>query len=94
MPHHGHAFTLVVIVGDNLSGATAVDFGTEPAMFFQFGDKAILALAPPQPKGTKVDVTVTTPNGTSPTSKADRFRYSHGHHQPGWGFGFGGMFGF
>ncbi len=77
-PHRGRPFSLVVIVGQDLANATAVDFGSQPAIFMQLGDNVIVALAPPEPSGTRVDVTVVTPGGTSATSHADRFRYRRG----------------
>ena len=69
--------TSVAIVGGNLEGATAVDFGTVPAEHFEVRSaEEILAVAPP---GTGVvNVTVTTPQGTTATASADRFVYSEG----------------
>jgi hypothetical protein len=66
--------TLVIISGSAFVGATAVDFGsTSAASFIVKSQNTIKAIAPPG-TGT-VDVTVTTPEGTSPTSPADQFSY-------------------
>jgi hypothetical protein len=67
--------TLVSIAGLGFTGATAVDFGTVPATSFTFvSDTSITAISP---AGTGVvNVTVTTPAGTSPASSADQFTYT------------------
>jgi alpha-tubulin suppressor-like RCC1 family protein len=66
--------TTVTISGTEFNGATAVKFGSsEAASFTVNSDKSISAVSPPG-TGT-VDVTVTTPGGTSATSEADRFTY-------------------
>ncbi len=59
------------------TGATAVNFGSVPASLTVYSDTAIVATAPPQAAGV-VDITVTTPSGTSATSTADRFTYATG----------------
>jgi len=64
----------VTITGEAFTGATGVWFGAAaaPAMTVDF-DSQITATSPP---GTGlVDVTVTTPGGTSATSPADQFTY-------------------
>ncbi|HLG91434.1 MAG TPA: IPT/TIG domain-containing protein [Acidimicrobiales bacterium] len=67
--------TTVTITGTNLSGASAVSFGSTAATSFTVNSSTqITATSPPEPAGT-VDVTVTTPGGTSATSSADRFSY-------------------
>jgi hypothetical protein len=67
--------TRVRIRGAHFKGATSVRFGSKPAVSFRVrSDHLIVAIAPAQPAST-VDVTVTTPNGTSPTSRADHFTY-------------------
>jgi hypothetical protein len=67
--------TRVRISGAHFRGATSVRFGSKPAVSFRVrSDHLIVAIAPAQPAGT-VDVTVTTPNGTSPISRADHFTY-------------------
>ncbi len=66
--------TQVTIDGAALQGATAVRFGSAQAQSFTVeSSTAITAVAPPG-SGT-VDVTVTTPSGTSPPTSADRFTY-------------------
>ncbi len=65
--------TQVTITGTNFTGATAVEFGSTSASFTVESHKRITAIAP---GGTgTVDVTVTTPVGTSATSAADHFTY-------------------
>jgi hypothetical protein len=69
------AETPVTITGTGLAGATSVEFGdASAASFTQSSSTSIAAIAPAGAKGT-VNVTVTTPNGTSATSKHDRFKY-------------------
>ncbi len=66
--------TDVTITGEGFGGATSVKFGSTDAMSFQVeSETQIKAVAPPG-SGT-VDVTVTTPEGASPTEDADRFAY-------------------
>ncbi len=66
----------VTISGSNFTGATAVSFGTLPATAFRVNsDSSITAVAPIAVAGT-VDVTVTTPAGTSATGTADRYTYT------------------
>ena len=68
--------TSVTISGLELTDATAVDFGTTPATTFSFkADSSQLTATSPAGTGT-VDVTVTTPEGTSITSTADQFTYT------------------
>jgi hypothetical protein len=67
---------LVTITGTNFTGASAVSFGGTPAPLFHVNsDSSITAVAPVAAAGT-VDITVTTPVGTSATSAADRFSFS------------------
>jgi hypothetical protein len=66
--------TMVTITGTGLTGATAVDFGTNPVMIASVSDTSITADSPAG-AGT-VNVTVTTPLGTSPVSTADQFTYA------------------
>jgi hypothetical protein len=67
--------TSVTVTGANFFGATAVDFGGRAASSFTVnGDDSITAVAPPDTAGP-VDVTVTTPGGTSTTNPADEFTY-------------------
>ena len=65
----------MTIYGDDLDGVTAVNFGSTPAASFGYdvyGD--LTAVSPPGVAGT-VDITVTTPIGTSDISPADQFTY-------------------
>jgi hypothetical protein len=65
---------MVTVSGANFSGATVVKFGSVPATFNVNSATQITAKSPAESAGT-VDVTVTTPGGTSPTSVADQFSY-------------------
>ena len=69
--------TGVTITGTNFTGATAVDFGTGQAgtNVTVVSSSEITVNAPAESAAT-VDVTVTTPVGTSPTSSADHFTYT------------------
>jgi phosphodiesterase/alkaline phosphatase D-like protein len=66
--------TLVTITGANLTGATAVKFGSTNATTFAVNSPTSLNAVAPAGAGT-VDITVTTPEGTSPISSADRLVY-------------------
>jgi subtilase family serine protease len=67
--------TTVTITGTNLTGATAVKFGSVNAASFKVNSStSITAVSPAEAAGT-VDITVTTPGGTSATSTADRFKF-------------------
>jgi hypothetical protein len=66
--------TSVIITGVNLTGATAVKFGSEPAAKFTVRSATSITAVSPAGAGT-VDITVTTPGGTSPTVSTDRFTY-------------------
>jgi hypothetical protein len=68
--------TSVTVTGTNLTGATAVMFGATAATHFVVvNDTQVTATSPAGTVGAKVDVTVITPVGTSPTSAADQFTY-------------------
>ena len=64
----------VTITGANLTGATAVDFGASPATSFEVTSETTATAVAPAGTGT-VDVTITTPAGTSATGPADRYTY-------------------
>jgi outer membrane lipoprotein-sorting protein len=67
--------TSVTVTGTNLTGATAVSFGrTAAAAVVVNSATSITATSPAEAAGT-VDVTVTTPGGTSATTSADQFGY-------------------
>ena len=65
----------MTITGTSFTGATAVDFGTTPATNFTVVNDTTITADSPAGTGT-VDVTVTTPVGTSATSPADQFTYT------------------
>ena len=68
--------TLVTINGTGFIGTTAVNFGTTAASsFIVVNATTITTISPPGAVGT-VNVTVTTPGGTSATSLADQFTYA------------------
>jgi hypothetical protein len=68
--------TVVKIKGTELTEATSVKFGaTEAASFSVTSGSAITATSPTELAGT-VDVTVTTPKGTSEVSPKDQFRFT------------------
>ena len=72
-PSSGPAGTTVTVTGVNFTGATAVAFGAAAASFTVNSNTSISATAP---AGSGiVDVTVTTPLGTSAASAADQFTY-------------------
>jgi streptogramin lyase len=67
--------TTVTITGTNLTGAIEVRFGSVNAASFTVNSStSITAVSPAEAAGT-VDVTVTTPGGTSVISKVDRFKF-------------------
>ena len=66
--------TSVVIDGDYLTGASSVSFGGTAVAFTTNPDNTLTATSPAEPAGV-VDVTVTTPGGTSALSGADEFVY-------------------
>ena len=66
--------TQVTITGTNLSGASAVKFGSTNASSYQVNSASSITAAAPAGSGT-VDVTVSTIGGTSVTSPADQYTY-------------------
>ena len=65
------------IDGGGFTGATAVHFGTSAAERFSIvSDSEITAISPAGPDHAVVDVTVTTPVGTSPKFARDRFTFT------------------
>jgi hypothetical protein len=65
----------VTITGTGFTGATAVKFGSTNATSFTVNSETSIIAVSPKGKGT-VDVMVTTPAGTTPTSPADQFTFS------------------
>jgi hypothetical protein len=72
-PGHGNVGDQITITGTNLGATTAVMFGGTTASYAVV-DPGHLTATVPTGSGT-VDVTVTTPNGTSATGVADHFAY-------------------
>ncbi len=71
----------VQVNGAGFTGATAVEFGSVAATSFQVdSDQAVTAIAPAEPSKTTVQVTVTTPSGTSPVDEngADDYTFVSG----------------
>jgi hypothetical protein len=69
----------VTITGTGFTGATAVYFGgTVAAITGTTSDTSITATSPATTTAGVVDVTVTTPRGTSATSSADQYTYQIG----------------
>jgi hypothetical protein len=67
--------TSVTIGGSGFTGATAVSFGGTAATSFSVSsDTSIMATSPAESAGT-VDVTVTTPGGTSAMSASDHYTF-------------------
>ena len=66
--------TVVTISGGGFTGVTAVTFGTTAAASFTFVSDSTIQATAPAGKGT-VDVTVTTPAGTSRPTLVDHFSY-------------------
>lgn len=70
-PHHGPA-NGGTSVADR---ATAVDFGASPARGYTVVSGRVIIAKSPAGSGV-VDITVTTPAGTSATGKSDEFTYN------------------
>jgi hypothetical protein len=69
--------TVVTVTGTGFTDASAVDFGTASATNMTVDSSTqMTATAPAGTTGTAVDVTVTGPGGTSPTSSADTYAYT------------------
>jgi alpha-tubulin suppressor-like RCC1 family protein len=70
----GAGGSTVTITGKNLENASAVHFGGQQAERFTVVSATSITAVAPAGAGT-VDVTVTTPGGTSATAKGDQFEY-------------------
>ena len=64
----------VTITGSGFTGATDVGFGPTNAADMTVDSDTQITATSPAGTGT-VDITVTTPDGTSPASSADQFTY-------------------
>jgi hypothetical protein len=73
-PSAGPSGTTVAISGENLSGASAVNFGPNPATSFTVVSANTIDAVAPSGTG-RVDVIVTTPAGTSGITGHDRFTF-------------------
>lgn len=67
--------TKVTITGSGFGAAAAVRFGQRAAVSFKADSPTQITATSPAATAGTVDVTVTTPGGTSPTVRADRFTY-------------------
>ena len=65
------------VTGTSLYGTTAVNFGSVPgtAVTVNAAGTRLTVVSPPEAPGT-VDVTVTTPWGTSAVSAADQYKFT------------------
>ncbi len=68
--------TSATIAGTNLTGATAVKFGSTNAASYNVDSAIQITATSPAGSAGAVDVTVTTAGGTSATSGADQFTYT------------------
>jgi alpha-tubulin suppressor-like RCC1 family protein len=80
-PRHGPTAggTTVTISGSNFTGATAVDFGSISAAHFTVNSATSITAISPASTARIVNVTVTTPGGTSALSPHDHYRFRHRH---------------
>ncbi len=68
--------TLVTVTGSGFTGATEVDFGTDPGgSLTVLSDTQLTVSAPPVTASGPVDVIVVAPSGTSPVAGAGLFTY-------------------
>jgi hypothetical protein len=76
-PYHGAVAggTSVHITGSGLVEVGSVRFGTTPATSFTVNSATSITAVAPAGAAGAVDVTVTSPAGTSPVSSADHFTY-------------------
>jgi hypothetical protein len=68
--------TTVTVTGSNLSGATAVSFGSVAAKSFTVTSSTSITAVSPSGSAGPVAITVTTAGGTSVKTSADVFTYS------------------
>jgi IPT/TIG domain len=74
--------TTVTITGTNLTGATAIKFGSTSATSFTVNSATSITAVSPAETAGRVDVAVTTRAGTSAISSKDRFRFRGHPHTP------------
>ena len=67
--------TAVTITGTNLTGATEVKFGSTAAASFEVKSATQIKATSPAHAAGQVDITVTTPGGTSATGAGDKFTF-------------------
>jgi hypothetical protein len=67
--------TAVAISGTGFAGVTAVAFGSSKAAAFTANSSSSISAVSPAEAPGSVEVTVTTPNGTTPLSGRDRFKF-------------------
>jgi len=65
----------IIITGSGFTGATGVSFDSTPASAFTVDSDTQITAISPAGTGIAVDITVTTPAGTSPPSRAGVFTY-------------------
>ena len=68
--------TAVTLSGSNFIGATSVSFGSTAVSFTVISSSSITVVTPESASGI-VDVTVTTPAGTSAISSADHYKFTN-----------------
>jgi hypothetical protein len=72
----GAGATTVKLTGTNFTGATAIAFGSVNATFFKVSSATSITVAAPAEAIGTVNVTVTTPNGTSGVTTKDRYKFA------------------
>ena len=79
-PTHGPSTggTSVVVTGTNFTGATAVNFGSTPAASFVVNSSTQITAVSPPALALLADISVTTPQGTSPVQGQSTFAYDFG----------------
>jgi Ca2+-binding RTX toxin-like protein len=74
--------TSVVLTGVGFTGATSVRFGSTPAASFKVDSPTQITAVSPAHAAGKVNVTVTTPAGTTPDNPVTLFEYAEGVWRP------------
>jgi hypothetical protein len=68
--------TPVVLTGTNFQGVTAVAFGANPASSFTYVNPTTIDATSPAGSAGVINVTVTTPLGTSATGTGNQYTYT------------------